>query len=1510
MAVLRTDIQKALDDLMSNEGGMKFQGLAVILIKRRWPDLIASERKSDLGADAIAKPAFAAEGEGKVLACSTTATIEKIRNDAKRIKDNFAGISKLIFATPDKVSNKRAEEWAAEIRKEFGYDLAIMEREDFITSLMDPLNAALLQPHLGLAVPVEPDIQDRLARAGAAATEIAACWTRHMAAQFLVRLRALRLEGGGKDTNQVVSLDFIGRTLNESGRVVLEGPAGRGKTTTLIQIAQNQEASAAIAILISLPDWAASGMPILDFIAGMPQFRSVGLSAEDLARVINAQHVSFLLNGWNEIGEAEFGRAERLLRGLERDFPTAGIIVATRTHHIVPPLPGSMRARLLPLTRSERTAYLKARLGARADELRQRIETDSELDMLTRTPFVLAEVVSLFGANIPVPSTKLGVLSAVTRLVEQNDEHRNALLLPPLRGHAESYLAELARQMTAKGGVSLIDNDARPAVVGVWESLKAQGQTFAPIEPTDVLATLCAHHLLERRDYPATAFQFGHQQFQEYYASLGLEAELRKAYKSTKDADKVAFAKTYLDEPGWAEPLRMIADHLGSQATSDGAPATDIGAFLAKAILPLDAVFAADLARLCGPKVWARVRAQVGERLRALYGVAENPYRELALAGMLATGSDDFKDVIVPLLSGSDPKDRPGTYRTWGEFHPSCLGANWSETVSQWNERARVEFVSELIRRRSAPDIAAFVHSDPSLQVKLAAINAFGWVQAHEEGANLFASLDDEALSNNITDIHLDLLPPASHVRAAAILRGILDLQTEPEARLRTLLRLSTVGATDIAPEIKNSLSKLPSQLNEHQQHLVRSALALLGANEKDWVSVWVAERIASGNFWREQWIAFITSIPEELKQQLLDRIEGEDLHQARRGDPAAVLAAVADTGMAQRLFRRLCAVRKEMLDEPDQRHELAYAVQRQIVSLLRGLQPDVAVNAVLHQLNAEIDVVEIDAVCHLFSNVGYPDYDLHGRLDPALGERLRTYITSALEIALAQDDFSGELKAHLASILSMIGSPEDMPDLNRLIRADLERSRKGRAAWAARDRTRRGNGGLTTNAGVYLKAVLRLDPGNADALLVALLEESEYERDICEYLVRQMAMPKAAGLFQKTDYARIWSARELHGNLFDKNRRAYFAAALKARIAMVEAERAAATQPKQRQPYEYRLRQLAGALAALDGHGSLELVLDIMSLPNEWDNHSVVNTIETLLFNGVQVPAARAIPLFDAALNQLRKHGMQQQDSWLLARMLSLLPFLDPPQTGIDALRQIVGQFQFDRHWEFRNVVQAVGYCRCEEGLQFLTEIGADKGRLTQLGEAWLDAVGAVDTRQSRELLLSSIDPNLTGLPDGITFDRDDHLAAHIARIANADPQAKGRLMELCATDLPQDRRSLLAKIISRFADFDAVLAGLNIIDDAASPSVPFEIADQLEGAFVERRPHGTTGNTFTLEPRNSNAIRAKLFEMASNDQRRKRTAVRLLAQIEEWRLQYGRPTGEPRHPAPESGHAWPLLP
>ncbi len=54
MAIQRIDIERALDELVSQEEGMRFQGLAVVLGKLRWPELIASERKQDCGLDAYA----------------------------------------------------------------------------------------------------------------------------------------------------------------------------------------------------------------------------------------------------------------------------------------------------------------------------------------------------------------------------------------------------------------------------------------------------------------------------------------------------------------------------------------------------------------------------------------------------------------------------------------------------------------------------------------------------------------------------------------------------------------------------------------------------------------------------------------------------------------------------------------------------------------------------------------------------------------------------------------------------------------------------------------------------------------------------------------------------------------------------------------------------------------------------------------------------------------------------------------------------------------------------------------------------------------------------------------------------------------------------------------------------------------------------------------------------------------------------------------------------------------
>jgi hypothetical protein len=150
MTVHRTEIERALDEIISNEEGMRFQGLAVVLAKQKWADLVACERKWDRGLDARTPASLAAHGVGKGLACSITATLEKIRDDAANSRAHFDDVSVLIFATPHAVTNHTAGAWAEEIKKEFGYELLIMTREDLITSLMESSNESICRSFLGI----------------------------------------------------------------------------------------------------------------------------------------------------------------------------------------------------------------------------------------------------------------------------------------------------------------------------------------------------------------------------------------------------------------------------------------------------------------------------------------------------------------------------------------------------------------------------------------------------------------------------------------------------------------------------------------------------------------------------------------------------------------------------------------------------------------------------------------------------------------------------------------------------------------------------------------------------------------------------------------------------------------------------------------------------------------------------------------------------------------------------------------------------------------------------------------------------------------------------------------------------------------------------------------------------------------------------------------------------------------------------------------------------------------
>lgn len=384
---------------------------------------------------------------------------------------------------------------------------------------------------------------------------------------------------------------------------------------------------------------------------------------------------------------------------------------------------------------------------------------------------------------------------------------------------------------------------------------------------------------------------------------------------------------------------------------------------------------------------------------------------------MLATASDDFNDIVLPLLSHDDRQTRLELFGRGRELHLSTLGPDWRQVASGWKEEARVDFVSETIHHGGTPEtVVDFALADPSMNVRKAAISAFVWIGSDEETAALLSKLDAETLDEVLRELPTTEIPVQMRPRVRTIYQGLYRHSADTLTGLRYLLKTAEMGDTSIANELRAQLSRLdPGEMEDREDYLIVPALEIIRGEDPEWVSRWVAERIVDGTLWREDWMRFVAAIPEEIKQRLLERLETEDVGYGQLSRSISLLAACSDVALVARLLDRLCVLRRKVAEAPDARHDLAWAVQRQLGTVFRALPANVAVAGLVNHFAREVDAIKLRVVAELFGTVGSGDSDLRAELRDGLRRGLRAYLKRCLVVVLQEDDFRGELKAQVA---------------------------------------------------------------------------------------------------------------------------------------------------------------------------------------------------------------------------------------------------------------------------------------------------------------------------------------------------------------------------------------------------------------------------------------------------------------------------------------------------------------
>jgi hypothetical protein len=563
--------------------------------------------------------------------------------------------------------------------------------------------------------------------------------------------------------------------------------------------------------------------------------------------------------------------------------------------------------------------------------------------------------------------------------------------------------------------------------------------------------------------------------------------------------------------------------------------------------------------------------------------------------------------------------------------------------------------------------------------------------------------------------------------------------------------------------------------------------------------------------------------------------------------------------------------------------------------------------DGISEKLDREPDVIELDIVTDILPATNLTKADVRSSISEEMRLKLRAYLKRGAKLGADSEGLRASTRAHLAMLLGNVGEPEDLADIRRLIEADSIRFQRAQEARAKGDRSQ-------DNVGygfLYFDAVTMIDPVAADDVLVELVRTQQYEHVLAQRLpglARKRTLQPGFGT-DRIDFKKIWKSRcGDPDESFVEERRNRFADAILEEIERIKKEREGAADKR---GFDHRLKIWGSALAALDGKRSAKLILELMELPGRWDGYTRVAALENLLASGVRLSLDQVLKILDPAIQELRSSGLyNNQNFWLFARCVAVMAFVDPPAAGIAKIRELISELRY-RTYELDGVVAALGASRCDDALDLLMEIAGPDGKgVDAIGEPWIEAIGALEGTRSSELLLSFVDPNAKLFSRGFIPDHrhGDVLARLLAQRAAKDKALKGRLVELANGDLPPTRRMLLAKVFSQFTSEEDLVEGLCVLRDYES-GVSYEFVRSMENVFLEHRPYGSFGNTYTLSPLGCKAVRKRLFEMMIRDPDRRESAFALLGQIEVWRLEHGRPADEPPHPMIESEISWPPL-
>ena len=1245
--------------------------------------------------------------------------------------------------------------------------------------------------------------------------------------------------------------------LRDMRTATVVGEPGSGKSQALHQAAVSLlAASDLIPIVRSFPALAQKQQSLLEQICNAPAFAA--LQPSDMVALARAGRLILLLDGWNELNAEQRDWAWTQLSDLQRDHPSAIIVVTSRSGTVAP-FGNERMLEIQPFNRYRQFLAAERLAGADGHELLIRARAVPSLRPLLRTPIFLTTIIKDGVAGV-LPTDREQVIA---RLIEQagGSQLRRDRLRTALDGNHRAFLEAIAWALMQAGTTTLNEKAAKLTIAKLSQTLKAEGLLTKAVSPQDVLDLLIAHHFLVSQGSPDDLLiAFQHQLIQEWFASLQLEHMILTQRRGRIDSTLLVL----LNAPFWSVAILLAIDRLQRQNPLP----TDAMSAVIFASLGIEPFLAAEMLHRAGD--WAgEFDTEIADF--AQRWAASEPIR--AARFMLATGRPQFATQLWQALR--DRKEIVFDLRSMTHGIPiSALKPGWDTEFPKLSNQARRTLLMDLVEQGAPASLDLVVRSaakDPDAEVVSGLVDYLGFYEEHSHLERLLDQLPDAMWSKIVRGRIPDDVTPAHDKKWNRFRR----------ARFKHATGIEWIN---LALEFECAPARA----------IVEATLDLKSDNH--WSSGQLEERVFA---------RFPDQFSEICTKRLLGggtlpfRAEGYLTHVSRNKSNALIdLALTQDTGYGRvqliaRLLDRetIATLVRDLLSAAGDREQSRSERNRRSRDILRHVDFTLLFSEVLAQ--AALTAGQGVALASLLAN--WRESEERSKILPLTGDD-RDQIIKRLgiwtQLALDDVDLPRYDIAELASLVGRIADNALLPLLLTLWNRD-----RSQQASQLNARNSHPHDGRHDEAHMgydmhYRDALINI---GGDGVIAAMLDQignEPFEHTAIIVLGQLLKVePDAEGPFGRSGK----DIAVLRAHLADRS------AGAASFVAAKILDRVDALMATGKLDAMARAIQLAAPATLLNYGDRRRSFLALLEAPLSAGSRS--DLCKTLIQAGEMLPAhvVRA-GLAQGIADHAKLKWASDNDEWRIKEWLRLIAYADNP---LEALPDFSTLPVFAaRSHQLYELIFALGFSPAPNAVKALSAI-LTFAPLELHGATWPQALAQIGSSEAANLLLDAI----CSSEDDDKKWRDTYsLRNALASLISQRGADRDKAFDLLATFANRYKKLVIVDAIVQTLDEVDALKLLSVAVTTSDADIGKALAQSLENAAVLRNPVEGSSNTYELEAAPLTEFRRRVFALATDGGPNSAVAIKCLQAIDNLRDRHGKPISEPHHPDLANGNPWPI--